>query len=398
MCLALGPARSVDDRFSFMRVGIVAPEFPPDIGGIETYGYEFCRELTARGHRVKVFTQPHATGEVGLPGMETIPDLRLRIAADREMLFKHAVDVWHVMNAAYAWLALESRPVLVSVHGNDFLRPYLAVARPSLAHVPGVWRSPMMQVKVENAIGTWRTARLTARALPHASHIFANSLYTERAFLRKYPSCRGMTSAAMVGVGNDLLEDPLPDTPLGASKLITVCRLAEPRKNVGRVLRALAKLKDRYSFSYTVVGDGPLRAGLERLSTRLGLGDRVRFTGFVEHATLRTLLRQSDLFVLTSSVSRASHEGFGIAYLEANACGIPVLAARLAGAVEAVDEGRSGFFADTPDTTTISKALERFLSQKVLFDRASCRAFAARFTWQRVVDHALGYYPGGGSS
>jgi glycosyltransferase involved in cell wall biosynthesis len=174
-----------------------------------------------------------------------------------------------------------------------------------------------------------------------------------------------------------------------------VCRLAEPRKNVRQVLQALAKLKDRYRFSYTVVGDGPLRPGLERLTAELGLQDRVRFAGFVDNATLRTLLAQSDLFVLTSSVNRGSHEGFGIAYLEANACGTPVLAARLAGAVEAVQEGVSGFFVDAPEAQAIGAALEQFFCRKVQFDRTSCRAFAAHFTWQRVVDHALGYYPAG---
>ena len=379
-----------------MHVGVISPEFPPDIGGIETYAYEFCRELASRGHRVTVFTQRHPKGEVEPQGVAVVPALRMRRPVDREILRDSSVDVWHVMNAAYAWLALEAKPVLVSVHGNDFLKPYLGVARPSLDRLPWLWRSSVVRPKVENALGLWQTARLMARALPRAAHVYANSRYTEQVFLKRYPACRGITSAAMVGVGADFFADPLPSRSVGNARLITVCRLAEPRKNVDRVLKALARLKDRYPFSYTVVGDGPLRPRLERLSAKLGLRDRVRFTGFVEKAALRALLRESDLFVLTSSVRRASHEGFGIAYLEANACGTPVLAARLAGAVEAVEEGTSGFFVDAPEVAPIAAALEGFLSQKVLFDRASCRAFAARFTWKRVVDHALGYYPVGG--
>lgn len=379
-----------------MHVGVISPEFPPDIGGIETYAYEFSRELVRRGHRVTVFTQAHTKGEIEVAGIQVVPVLRIHRPRDAEILRNQKVDAWHVMNAAYAWLALEAAPVFVSVHGNDFLRPYLGVARPRLDGILGLWRSAVLRPKVENAFAPWLTGKLIARALPRAKHIFANSRYTEQVFLKKYPACGGITSAAMVGVGADFLADPLTDTPLGVSKLITVCRLAEPRKNVGRVLRALARLKGRHPFSYTVVGDGPLRPGLERLSRRLGLADRVRFAGFVDKATLRAMLRESDLFVLASSVHRASHEGFGIAYLEANACGTPVLAARLAGAVEAVQEGTSGFFVDEPDVSRIAEALERFFSQKVLFDRASCRAFAARFGWQRVVDHALGYYPGGG--
>lgn len=380
-----------------MHVGVISPEFPPDIGGIETYAYEFSRELASRGHRVTVFTQRHPKGEVELRGAKIVPALRMRTAVDREILRDRTVDVWHVMNAAYAWLALEAKAVFVSVHGNDFLKPYLAVAKPSLDRLPALWRSAVIRPKLENALGLWRTSRLMARALPRAAHVYANSRYTERAFLRHYPACRGITSAAMVGVAARFFADPLPSRMPGNSRLITVCRLAEPRKNVGRVLEALARLKDRYEFSYTVVGDGPLRPGLERLSAKLGLQDRVRFAGFVESRALRALLRESDLFVLTSSVHRGSHEGFGIAYLEANACGTPVLAARLAGAAEAVEEGTSGFFVDAPGVAAIAAALERFFSQKVLFDRSSCRSFAQRFTWQRVVDHALSYYPGGDS-
>ena len=379
-----------------MHVGVISPEFPPDIGGIETYAYEFCRELASRSHRVTVFTQRHSKGEVEVPGLAVIPALRMSRPRDREILDDGSVDVWHVMNAAYAWLALETKAVVVSVHGNDFLKPYLGVARPRFDRLPWLWRSSVVRPKIENALGLWRTVGLMARALPRAAHIYANSRYTEQAFLKKYPACRGITSAAMVGVGAGFFADALPGGALGTSNLITVCRLAEPRKNVDRVLEALARLKDRYRFSYTIVGDGPLRSGLERLSAHLGLADRVRFAGFVNPTTLRSLLRESDLFALASSVRRGSHEGFGIAYLEANACGVPVLAARLAGAVEAVEEGASGFFVDAPDVASIAAALERFFSQKVLFDRAACRAFAARFTWKRVVDHALGYYPVGG--
>jgi Glycosyltransferase len=378
-----------------MHIGVISPEFPPDIGGVETYAYEFARELVRRGHCVTVYTQCHRKGEAVLPGAEVVPSLRMRRSLDRTILDDRSIDVWHVMNAAYAWVALEAPAVVVSVHGNDFLEPYVPVAQPALDRLPGIWRSSSIRPKAERAVGAWLTRRLIARSLPRAAHIYTNSRYTERVFLEKFPACRGITSAAMVGVSPEFLLDPLADAPVGTTKLITVCRLAEERKNVNRVLRALALLKDRYPFSYTVVGDGPLRPGLERLTGQLGLKGRVRFTGFVDTAALRALLAQSDLLVLTSSIGRGSHEGFGIAYLEANACGTPVLAARLAGAVEAVQEGVSGFFVDTPEPQVISAALERFFCKRVNFARSSCRQFAAGFTWERVVDRALSYYPVG---
>ena len=146
--------------------------------------------------------------------------------------------------------------------------------------------------------------------------------------------------------------------------------------------------KDRYAFQYVVAGDGAERHNLERLATALGLGDRVRFAGRVSDGELRSLYASADLFVLTASIVPGSHEGFGIVYLEAAACGVPSLAARLAGAAEAVKEPESGFFVDTPDLPSVSVALERFLSGKIRFDPAGCRAFARRFSWASVADMA----------
>ena len=241
-------------------------------------------------------------------------------------------------------------------------------------------------------MGRWLTRRMVRRALPRATHILTNSKYTEQVLLGQYPACKGITSAAMVGVSTDFLGPEILHAATRHSRLITVCRLAEPRKNVDLVIRALAALKQHHEFSYTIVGTGPLRPGLEQLVARLGLDDRVLFAGQVTRAKLRELLANSDLFVLTSSIHPTSHEGFGIAYLEANACGTPVLAARLAGAVEAVAEGASGYFVREPTVGEIEKALDRFLSGALRFDPVTCRTFASQFTWQKVVDHALDFY------
>lgn len=379
-----------------MRVGVVAPEFPPEIGGIQTYAYEFVRELARRGFRVTVYTLRQPDGQATVPGVTVLPVLRRRRTLDRRILAYDSADVWHVMNAAYSWLALETAPVLASVHGNDFLKPYILVARPSIFGLSGQSGSSSWQARLGQTIGRRLTQRLVGRALPRVGHIFANSRYTEQALLAQYPSCRGRTSVALVGVSAEFLQAEPARGAIGHSRLITVCRLADPRKNVDLVLRALAHLRGRHDFSYTVAGDGPLRPGLERLAAELGLEDRVRFTGVVGGAELRRLLAESDLFVLTSSVGTASHEGFGIAYLEANACGTPVLAARLAGAVEAVDEGISGYFVDQPTPESIAEALARFFREDLRFDPAACRSFAGRFTWKRVVDHVVRHYPGAG--
>jgi glycosyltransferase involved in cell wall biosynthesis len=104
------------------------------------------------------------------------------------------------------------------------------------------------------------------------------------------------------------------------------------------------------------------------------------------------LLRGSDLFILPSLATARSCEGFGLVYLEANACGTPVLAARIAGAVEAVEEGISGYFVEQPTIEGIASGLTSFLSGEVSFNVDACQDFARRFSWKAVVDHCVTHY------
>jgi phosphatidyl-myo-inositol dimannoside synthase len=371
-----------------MRIGIVSPEFPPDVGGIQTYAFEYAQEVARRGHEVTVFTTPHPQGELSWSGFKIEPVLRLRRRLDRAVIHRHRMDVWHCLNAAYAWIAAEVAPVFVTVHGNDFLAPYLPVGQLD-------WKS-RLRLPFGNRADRWLGNLLThhevRRCLPMAEHIFTNSRYTERTLLQHHPGCSGKTSAAMVGVSNTYLTTIRPTRTQGPPRLITVCRLSESRKNVNLVLHALATLRDGHSFQYTIVGDGSDLPKLKQLAIDLGLGERVHFTGFLEDARVAGLLLESDLFVLTSSMTSQSYEGFGIVYLEANACGCPVLAARTGGAIEAVEENKSGIFVDEPTVSAIASVLARFFSGEICFDAKACQTFAQEFSWSQVLNHCLPYY------
>ena len=371
-----------------MKIGIVSPEFPPEKGGIQTYGFEFAQELARRGHEVTVFTCPHAEGELEATGLRIEPLLQLRRRLDRRILHLGPFDVWHAMNAAYSWLALEVPRVFVTVHGNDFLWPYQPVARLDLRER---LRLPFGS-NADRWLGERLTGALVKRSLPRAAHIFTNSKYTRDIFLERYPGCRGRTTAAMVGVSPKFFSQARPPRPPGPPRLITVCRLAEPHKNVDIVLRALARLRTEFDFHYTVVGDGHLRASLEKLTDESGLRDRVTFTGFVDAAELHPLLLTSDLFILTTSATPIAYEGFGLVYLEAASCGLPVLAARIGGAVEAVEEGVTGMFVEEVTTETVEDRLRHFLSGGAHFACNACMSFAKTFSWGNVVDHCVDFY------
>jgi len=376
-----------------MHIGIVTSEFPPDIGGVETYAVEFAKTLVNLGHEVSVFVHTHHNTESPEPGITLCPVLKFCRRLDRDILKQYKVDAWHVMNAAHSWLTLETdKPVVVSIHGNDFLDPYPLTGAPALASWGPLWRYSSLLAPLDKWLGKQLTPAYMREALPKARIILANSYYTEQIFLSNFPECTGKTLVAQVGVSEIFLTSLLTKKNNPVLQLLTVSRLSEPRKNVDKVIQALAQLSVSTDFRYTIIGDGSFKLQLEILVNKLGLEDKISFLGRQPTEKVIESMHQADLFVLPSSTLPDSHEGFGIVYLEAAACGTPSLATRQAGAIEAIGDGKSGFFVSDPTVNNIKDALQSFLDGQINFNGDSCRHFAEQFTWQKVVEKALPFY------
>ena len=126
----------------------------------------------------------------------------------------------------------------------------------------------------------------------------------------------------------------------GKRVLLTISRLVKSEKYKGHehVIRCLPKIAEEAGdLVYVIAGDGDMRCELEELVRRERLEDVVIFTGEVENSKLPTLYRAADVFVMPSS-----GEGFGIVYLEALACGTPVIAGDSDGARDPLQDGNLG--------------------------------------------------------
>lgn len=162
--------------------------------------------------------------------------------------------------------------------------------------------------------------------------------------------------------------DPAHFTPASRAKtgpptLLTISRLVA-RKGIDSTLHALPHVLARFpELRYQIGGDGPDRARLERLTAVLGIGHAVTFLGRIPERSLVEAYRQADIFVMPSREIKAerSIEGFGITYLEASACGLPVVAGRSGGAKEAVQEGKTGFLVTPDDPLELANCLIRLL-------------------------------------
>lgn len=121
--------------------------------------------------------------------------------------------------------------------------------------------------------------------------------------------------------------------------LLTVARLdaREGYKGHDRIIPWIAKVAADFRIRYLIAGVGDDRARLERIAETYGVADRVTFLGKVPREDLPALYNAADLFVLPSS-----GEGFGIAFLEAMACGTPAIGLAVGGAPDALGEGMLG--------------------------------------------------------
>ena len=127
------------------------------------------------------------------------------------------------------------------------------------------------------------------------------------------------------------------------------------RKRVDLFLRIVAALMPLHSrIRAAVVGDGPVRADLQRLAASLGLDDRVDFLGF--HEDTEHYYRRAQIFVLTSAA-----EGLSLAMLEAMACGLPVVAPAVGDLADVIRNGETGYLIDADDQTAFVAAIHHLL-------------------------------------
>lgn len=171
--------------------------------------------------------------------------------------------------------------------------------------------------------------------------------------------------------------------PSDVPVLVSVGGLVE-RKGFHRVIELLPRLRERWpGLIYLVVGgasaEGNNRPQLEQQVAQLGLGDTVRFLGSLPPDALKQPLSAADVFVLSTR-----NEGWANVFLEAMACGLPVVTTDVGGNREVVDRESLGFVVPFGDAEALETALDRALAAP--WDRAAIRHHAEQNAWDGRVD------------
>jgi glycosyltransferase involved in cell wall biosynthesis len=172
--------------------------------------------------------------------------------------------------------------------------------------------------------------------------------------------------------------------PLDAEVVIFVGRLA-PEKELASLIGAFAAVAERRPpATLILVGDGPSRADLEARALRLGLADRVRFTGRQPAGKVREWLQASDLFVLVSS-----NEGFPCALAEAMSSGLASVVSDIPGNTQLIDAGVHGLRVPVGGEGRIGEAIAQLLGAddaRAAMGQAARRRVVDNYSTDRVVD------------
>jgi glycosyltransferase involved in cell wall biosynthesis len=216
---------------------------------------------------------------------------------------------------------------------------------------------------------------MLARKAADAAFVVAISDYNRR-FLLEQAGPR--ISVPIVRYGIDPARFPFRVRPAngdGPPRIACVARLLA-YKGHAVLLRAVADAPAPLAGAeLELVGDGPLRAELEREVGALGLRDRVRFHGAVPEPVVAEVLARADVFALPSVISPdGDREGIPNALIEAMAAGLPAVSTYHSGVPELIEDGRTGFLAQPGDADDLRATLIRALSE----DDPAPRAEAAR--------------------
>jgi glycosyltransferase involved in cell wall biosynthesis/MoaA/NifB/PqqE/SkfB family radical SAM enzyme len=389
-------------RRKVTKVVIIAHDFPPRIGGMETAAHSLAQANLQLGVNVVVYTStglgrlsapwiapmhgvlPRAALQVRAMYVPLRPPKTIDLLGDLLLtihaLLVDAPDVVHLAHAGLApWIpALRAcLPCVVTshVHGNDLIAPWVEHAGQGEAYrtalVDGLNQSDGVLAVSEYSRGLAVSAGVSADRV----RVLSNGVDASRFTL---------------GPIDSSLRDRLGICATD-EVVLTVSRLAQRKGHRALVaaLPAILKHRPQALFAFTGCHDG-LLSEIRALACDLRVESRVRALGWISDQDLPALYRLARLFVLApDKETDADVEGFGIALLEAAASGLPTVSSRTGGVPEAVVDGETGITVNASDTGDLARAVVRLLNDP---DEARTMGEAGRrrgvrdFSWNAIAN------------
>jgi phosphatidyl-myo-inositol dimannoside synthase len=349
-----------------LRVLVITPDFPPQSGGIQQVAHKLV------SHLVNTTTQVLALDTVGSKTWDALHGHRVqRVPASRD----HRRAILR-LNAAAIVSARRFRPdVVLAMH---------IVAGPAAAAIRRMQRIPV--VTYLHAKEVTARPRLARFALRNSDRIVAVSRYTA-ALAERAGADTGRITVIPPGV--DWRELPRAER-LTTPCVITVARLEDEYKGHDVMVRAMPLVRAKLpSAQWVVVGDGSRRRQIEQMAAAHAVADAIQLTGRVSDEMRDQWLDRAHVFAMPSRLpsNGGAGEGFGIVYLEAGVHGLPVVAGRVGGALDAVVDGATGLLVDPTDHVQVAHAVSTLLIDRARATRmgAAGSEHARAFAWPAIA-------------
>jgi len=360
---------------------VLIHEFPPVGGGGGRVAYDICRGLVERGHEITILTA-HIKGlrkEEDVDGMRVLRLPSLRREAFRADLIAMGAYVLSGLWAGYRYIK-QWQPDVIHVH---FAVPagVLAWVLSRMTGVPYLLTAHLGDVPggvPEKTSGWFKwVLPFTRPVWRDAKRAVAVSKYTRQLALEHYEReidvIPNGVDLGRLRPARILVNDP--------PRIVFAGRFVS-QKNPVQIVSTLAELKD-LPWQCVMLGDGPLKPDVEQLIAEQSLDKRFTLLGWVTPEEVLKWFDKSDILFMPSL-----SEGLPVAGVQALAKGLTVVASKIGGFVDLVDEGQNGFLVDSYHSHGFSMALQQLLSHKTelkRFREASLQK-AIYFDIKRVVE------------
>ncbi len=367
-----------------MKIAIIASDYAPTIGGVQTAVRNIAHCAKQRGNAVTIISYQ-------VPGSletETVDDIVVhRLPWGRQPISSLPIRAWQTL-VGMARVLRDFKPDLVYVHFLSINALWVLLLHYAMPFrlVVSARGNDIQGIPQRSRLQRWMLARLYARA----DAILFCSAYVQRDAAPYLVHASPRAFVGVVGDGYDPAEfvESHPyqnDTPY----LLAMGRLVH-KKGFDVLMRAFAQIAAEFPHMQVIIaGDGDERPALEKLMDDLDLRERVVLFGFADRPTSLALFWGCTFFVLSSRL-----EPFGIVVVEAMAAHKPVLATKSGGVVDLVNEGVSGMLVAPDNVDELAQAMRAMLVNPDATRAMGERAFVTNQarTWDAVTVEFLNVF------
>lgn len=370
-----------------MNVLLISTDFPPWRGGISTHASEVAKALNNKAGKVIVLVPGITDWEksdsklpykvIRTPNLFLIRYIGLIIYTP-VLLRKYHIElvlhaVWPTSLISHLWHHFFPIPYFVFVYASEILDDKRTLRR-----------------RLKGYLKEWKKL-----ALVQAKGIFPVSRFSAN-LVKNLGVNESQIHVINPGVDpNYFKQKTYSKDTQQQNILLTVARL-DLHKGHAKILEALAILKKQgLRPHYLIVGIGDEDSNLRRMVKNLHLENQVEFAGFVPDERLSSVYVNSDIFVMTSQEIPGRPdiiEGFGIAFIEASASGLPVIGGRSGGVPDAIKDGITGLLVNPDDSNDIALGIKKLLTNPTLcakMGKSGRDWIEKEMNWDKVADKML---------